>query len=344
MDPSTEYQRLLKHKDFILCNPDESLPMVLAMWDRHDMDRLNKYHSKSAFLSFLDTVDMRHELTDYIDVMKSKTYRGVYYHYDFHHVFTAERDPDAMAPPQRDDDEEMSERDDREAVRPDDEHLFIRFILLDLQFDRTEQDMFGPEQWQWLSQLLTDSMQRKDRPDWHVFGFGSPCFVEQFDIDENMRPRYPRDGDGDGDEEEEEDVLRSGDFKLPEMVSPIPIRSGMAEWDETSKRRFLMLLKEVGIAERTLFMSGNMCYSQVLQDEETAIHELVASSMTHSIPSLIPYDFYIKHEYQFSSMQTDVCGQNGYGHLEISKNGWTFCVRDAEGNEHIPFSKTLAAP
>merc|ERR1719242_1246870 len=90
LDPSTEYQRLLKHRDFILCNPDESLPMVLATWDQHDMNRESKYHSKAAFLSFLDTVDMRHELSEYIDTMKSSTYRGIYYHHDYHHVFGAE--------------------------------------------------------------------------------------------------------------------------------------------------------------------------------------------------------------------------------------------------------------
>lgn len=333
LDPSTEYQRLLKHKDFILCNPDESLPMVLATWDQHDMDRPNKYHSKSAFLSFLDTVDMRHELSEYIDIMKSKTYRGCYYHYDFHHVFTAQPAADGV--------DRVESADESDHNGNNDEHLFLRFILLDLQFDRADQDLFGPEQWQWLRQLLTDSMQRKDRPDWHIFGFGSPCFVEQFDLDENMRPKF--DEFGNPNVEDDDDLLhrQSDELKLPEILSPIPIRSGMTEWDETSKRRFLMLLKEVGIAERTLFMSGNMCYSQVLQDEETSIIELVASSMTHCIPSLIPYDFYIKNEYQFSSMQTDVCCQNGYGHLEISKNGWTFCVRDADGNAHIPFTKKV---
>lgn len=350
LDPSTEYQKLLKHKDFILCNPDETLPMVLATWDKHDMDRWNKYHSKSAFLSFLDTVDMRHELSEYIDIMKSKTYRGIYYHYDFHHVFTAERDPDDVKDAQNERKDE--EEEEEQVMNENEEHLFLRFILLDLQFDRQDQDLFGPEQWQWLCQLLTDSVQRKDQPDWHIFGFGSPCFVEQFDLDENMRPKYDlygnptkqkKENKNDDDDVDDEDDLnsKSSEFKLPEIVSPIPIRSGNTEWDESSKRKLLMLLKEVGIADRTLFLSGNTCYHQVLQDEETSIHELVSSSMTHSMPSLIPYDFYIKNEYQFGSMQTDVCCRNGYGHLEINKNGWTFCVRDAAGNAHIPFSKTV---
>merc|ERR1712046_430211 len=112
LDPSTEYQKLLKHRDFILCNPDESLPMVLATWDQHDMDRGNKYHSKSAFLSFLDTVDMRHELSEYIDIMKSKTYRGIYYHYDFHHVFTAESEVEPEQEDELDSDQDDFNYDD----------------------------------------------------------------------------------------------------------------------------------------------------------------------------------------------------------------------------------------
>ena len=68
LDPSSEYQRLLKHKDLFLCNLDDSLPVCLATWAEHDfVAGQNKFHAKSAFLSFLDTIDMRHELADYID-------------------------------------------------------------------------------------------------------------------------------------------------------------------------------------------------------------------------------------------------------------------------------------
>eukprot|EP01084_Bolivina_argentea_P213119 362077_1 len=216
LDASTEYQRLLKHKDFILCNPDDSLPIVLATWDKHDYgggnldsEYTDKYHSKSAFLSFLDRIDLKHELTSYIDRMKSSTYRGVYYHYDYHHVF---------------DDDDILNAD------ADDKHIFIRFIMLDLKFDATEEDMFGEEQWIWINKLLKNTQERKDKPDWHIFAFGSPCFIEKFNFRDNMQS-------------ENNDLNHENKFKLPNIISPIPITHDFKEWNILSKKKIININK-----------------------------------------------------------------------------------------------------
>ena len=75
---------------------------------------------------------MKHELTEYIDTIKSKTYRGIWYHYDYHHVF---------------DDEDCFEiNNDAGQIHIEDmseNHLFLRFIMLDLKFEHTADDMFG---------------------------------------------------------------------------------------------------------------------------------------------------------------------------------------------------------
>jgi len=315
-DPSSEYQRLLKHRDFILCNRDDSLPVCLATWADHDfLSGRNKFHAKSAFLAFLDTIDMRHELSEHIDVMSAKTYRGIYYHYDSHHVF-------------REENEENEENEE-------DSHVFIRTIMLDLNFDRSASDMFGSEQWQWLCGLLKNSMERKDQPDWHLVCFGNPCLVEEYDLEQNMRAQpNPQ-------TQTLSQRVSGNSFKLPNLLSPIPMASRSKAWDAHSKKKLMRLLTEAGIAERTLFLSGGVCYSQVLRHTETGVYEFVASSLTHCIPSVIPHDYYINDEYESASKETDVCCQNGYGYLEIRKNEWQFCVKDADGKSHIALSQRL---
>ena len=244
--------------------------------------------------------------------MSAKTYRGVYYHYDYHHVFDEEHE-DADAKQDADEDE-------------DEQHLFLRVIMLDLRFDRRAHDMLGVEQWQWLCALLKESMERKDKPDWHLLCLGSPCLVEHFDLQHNMQAPQPQPQQG---------------LKLPNVLSPMPVPSQSTAWDAQSKKKLLLLLQEAGIAERTLLLSGGVCYSQVLKHDETGVYEFVASSLTHSIPSMIPHDYYIKHEYECASKQTGVCCKNGYGYLEILKNGWHFCVKDADGKSHIALSRRL---
>jgi len=305
LDPSSEYQRLLKHNDFILCNRDDTLPVCLATWGQHDfLPGRNKFHAKSAFLAFLDTIDMRHELAEYIDTMSAKTYRGVYYHYDYHHVFA-------------DKEEDNKEEEDC--------HVFIRSIMLDLEFEHTAQDMFGSAQWQWLCDLLRNSMQRKDQPDWHILCLGSPCLVEEFDLEQNMQTQ----------------TCSKPGFQLPHLLSPIPMASRAKAWDAHSRKKLMRLLTEAGIAERTLLLSGGVCYSQVLRHKESGVYEFVASSLTHSIPSVIPHDYFVKHEYESADKETDVCCHNGYGYLEIRKNEWQFCVKDAQGKSHIALSRRL---
>lgn len=311
LDLSTEYQRLLKHKDFILCNRDNSLPICLATWDKHDFNKHNKYHSKSAFLSFLDCIDMKHELTEYIDIMKQNTNRGIFYHYDYHHIFESDDNNDN-----------------------NNQHIFIRFIMLDLKFAKNEQDLFGAQQWLWLRKLLKNSHQRKDKPDWHIFGFGTPCFVEKFDLNESMK-QSPSTKEQTGNDKKKQ-------YKLPNLISPIPINGkDFNEWNEMSKQRLLSLIDEMGINDKTLFLSGNMCYSQVLKNKQYNIYEFISSSLTHSISSLIPNDYYVKHKYNNSLQQTNVCNINGYGYLQINKNEWKFCCNDSNGNPHIPLSNHI---
>ena len=310
LDLSTEYQRLLKHADFILCNKNNTLPIVLATWDQHDFNPQNRYHSKSSFLSFLDCIDMRHELSEYIDNMKQNTNRGIYYHYDYHHVNNQNNN--------------NNKNDDK-----DKQHIFIRFIMLDLKFSKTSEQTFGSEQWLWIRKLLKNSKQRKDKPDWHIFVFGTPCFVEKFNLNENMKEKYENDNND------------TKQYKLPNLISPIPINGkDFHEWTELSKNKLLGLIKEIGINDKTIFLSGNMCYSQVLYNQQHDIHEIICSSLTHSIPSLIPNDYYIKNNYKSSEQKTNICNVNGYGLLEVTKDEWNFAVKDENGNCHIPLSSS----
>ena len=165
-------------------------------------------------------------------------------------------------------------------------------------------------------------MRRDDKPNWHIFSFGTPCFVEAFDLHQNGN----------------KDAQIGKRFKLPEFCSPIPLMDDFKEWDALSKRKFLALLKETGIGDRSLLLSGCVNYSQVLKNED-GIYEFVCSSLTNSIPSMIPNKFFQKVEYDAAVKETNVCNVNGYGFLEVDKDGWRFCVNDVDGNVHIPISK-----
>ena len=154
LNASEEYKRLLRHPDAPKTTKDWN-PIWLATWDDHDYGKDNsdasnpqKLTNKRAFIQFYNELNKQKSWIrsdPEIFAMIQNDDRGIYHHYN-HKQLTV----DGM--------------------------VDIQFIMLDVRYHKTKEDMLGREQWKWLQELVEGISRTK--PNWVVFVLGTTFLLE----------------------------------------------------------------------------------------------------------------------------------------------------------------------
>merc|ERR1711933_716141 len=119
----------------------------------------------------------------------------------------------------------------------------VDFILLDVRYHRTKEDMLGAEQWRWLRDLMQKISTAKPKPHWIVFVLGTTFLVEH-----------------------------------PTIVRQI----GAESWDTESRLRLETMMEMSGMSrQRIILLSGDV-HSSVVHDAN-GLKEFTVSSFTHSL-------------------------------------------------------------
>ena len=144
----------MRHPDFPKAS-DEWNPIWLATWDDHDYGKDNsessnpqKLINKRAFIQFYNELNSKQAWIrshPEIFAMIRNDQRGIYHHYN-HKQVTIEGVID------------------------------IEFIMLDVRYHKTNQDMLGVAQWKWLQELVETIKQTK--PNWVVFVLGTTFLLQ----------------------------------------------------------------------------------------------------------------------------------------------------------------------
>ena len=154
LNASQEYKRLLRHPDFPRSTQDWN-PIWLATWGAHDSSIQNKLINKREFIQFYSKLNAKQNWIrshpEFYAMIQSND-RGIYHHY--HHK---QRIVDGV--------------------------IDVDFIMLDVRYHRSNNDMLGEAQWQWLQELLGQIKQEK--PNWIVFVLGTTFLLQHPDNDKS---------------------------------------------------------------------------------------------------------------------------------------------------------------
>lgn len=114
--------------------------------------------------------------------------------------------------------------------------------------------------------------------------------------------------------------------------------AGAETCSRSTRERIVNTLKKAGIMKRSLLLSGDVHYSVVHKKDD--LWEFTISAFTHSLPWWALERCFLKkpNDYQFAERKSVCCLVDGYGFLEMSKDKWFFCLKDAWGNIRIPIT------